>query len=34
MFKSRWLMIFNKYKAQGKSPKEAKELANKITGVF
>lgn len=33
-FKTRWLFIFNKYKSQGKTPKEARELANKITGVF
>ena len=33
-FRSRWLNIFRKSKLQGKSPAEARELANKITGIL
>jgi hypothetical protein len=33
-FKSRWVKVFKYYKSQGKSPVEAKELANRMLGVY
>ena len=33
-FKSRWVKVFKHYKLQGKSPAEAKELANSMLGVY
>jgi plasmid replication initiation protein len=33
-FKSRWVKVFKHYKLQGKSPVEAKELANRMLGVY
>ena len=33
-FKSRWVKVFKHYKLQGKSPMEAKELANRMLGVY
>ncbi len=33
-FKSRWVKVFKHYKSQGKSPVEAKELANRMLGVY
>ena len=32
-FRDRWLKVFKHYKLQGKSPAEARELANGILGV-
>jgi hypothetical protein len=33
-FRERWVKIFKHYKSLGKSPKEARGLANKMLGVF
>jgi len=32
-FRDRWLKVFKHYKSQGKSPSEARELANGILGI-